>query len=118
MAKKKRQPQNTSKVTAQSLESLFEASHDLEYRAKILLHDLSNVKDPASERRISATVHELYISTPYFTDEQAKAIREATVKDVKIDPENFDDDGGGVSSSLFPFVPVLHYCHRYRWSES
>lgn len=53
---------------------------DLWYRIHVLIYDLSNViLDPTSEKRISATTHELYISEPYFLDSEATAIRTALV---------------------------------------
>jgi hypothetical protein len=42
---------------------------DLWYRTQVLLYDLSSVaNDPLSEKRLSSTTHELYISEPYFTN--------------------------------------------------
>lgn len=47
----------------------------------VLLHDLSNVaSDPLSEKRMSSTTHELYISEPYFTESEATRIRTALVE--------------------------------------
>ena len=51
---------------------------DLLYRLRVLLYDLKNVAvDASSQKRISKTTNELYISEPYFTDPQATAIRSA-----------------------------------------
>ncbi|KAL8644076.1 MAG: hypothetical protein Q9226_007947, partial [Calogaya cf. arnoldii] len=48
---------------------------DLWYRIQILLHDLGNVgNDVLSEKRLSATTNELYISGPYFTEAEATQI--------------------------------------------
>ena len=48
---------------------------DLWYRIKILLYDLSSIaSDPLSEKRLSSTTNELYISNPYFTDIESTRI--------------------------------------------
>ncbi|CAO1596948.1 hypothetical protein XANCAGTX0491_000775 [Xanthoria calcicola] len=48
---------------------------DLWYRIQVLLHDLSNVgHDPSSEKRLSITTNELYISAPYFSEAEATQI--------------------------------------------
>ena len=48
---------------------------DLWYRIKVLLHDLSNVgHDISSEKRLSVTTNELYISAPYFSEAEATQI--------------------------------------------
>lgn len=53
---------------------------DTGYRARVLLHDLSNVgKDSQCEQRTLSTTHELYISAPYFKDDVAERVRAATV---------------------------------------
>ncbi|KAL9603237.1 MAG: hypothetical protein Q9219_001257 [cf. Caloplaca sp. 3 TL-2023] len=52
---------------------------ELWYRLCVLLHDLNNVKDRSSEKRLSLTVNELYISEPYFTEHEACRIRAALV---------------------------------------
>lgn len=49
---------------------------DLWYRIRVLLHDLSNIgNDPSAEKRLSSTMHELYISAPYFTESEAIKVR-------------------------------------------
>ena len=51
---------------------------DLSYRLRVLLYDLKNeAVDASSEKRLSKTTNELYISEPYFTDTEATAIRSA-----------------------------------------
>jgi hypothetical protein len=46
----------------------------------VLLYDLRNIKsNPESEERTLQTTHELYISAPYFRDEEAEKISKATV---------------------------------------
>ncbi|KAL8993051.1 MAG: hypothetical protein Q9169_006631 [Polycauliona sp. 2 TL-2023] len=54
---------------------------DIWYRVQVLLHDLSNVgNDVLSEKRLSATTNELYISAPYFTDAEAAKILSTSVE--------------------------------------
>lgn len=51
---------------------------DLWYRIRVLLYDLSNVgSDFQSEKRLSSTTNELYISGPYFSESEATIIRAA-----------------------------------------
>ena len=46
----------------------------------MLLYDLSNIEnDHASVTRLERTVDELYISSPYFTAEEAEMIKSALV---------------------------------------
>nr|OQO31038.1 hypothetical protein B0A51_03744 [Rachicladosporium sp. CCFEE 5018] len=57
------------------------ADRDIWYKILVLIYDLRNIKnDKASENRTLQTVDPIYISTPYFTPEEAEA-----VKAVKID---------------------------------
>lgn len=70
----------------------------LGYRVRVLLHDFLNLtKDPGAERRINATTDEHYISTPYFDELQAAAVKAAIV-DVELaqyDPTaNMDENLG------------------------
>ncbi|KAK6419597.1 hypothetical protein LTR95_017040, partial [Oleoguttula sp. CCFEE 5521] len=59
------------------------ADSDIRYRILVLIHDLRNIKSAkASENRTLQTIDPLYISTPYFSTEEASA-----VKAVKIDNE-------------------------------
>ncbi|KAH9909088.1 hypothetical protein F4778DRAFT_715277 [Xylariomycetidae sp. FL2044] len=50
---------------------------DIDYRLKALLFDLCHVKEHTSQRRLEQTTDSLYISSPYFTPEQAIRVREA-----------------------------------------
>ncbi|CAL8583706.1 hypothetical protein XPA_009326 [Xanthoria parietina] len=51
------------------------SKRDLWYRIQVLLHDLSNVgHDLYSEKRLSVTTNELYISAPYFSEAEATQI--------------------------------------------
>lgn len=53
---------------------------NLGYKIKVLLYDLRNIeKDYAAVQRIQNTVDALYISTPYFTPEEAARVKSATV---------------------------------------
>ena len=54
---------------------------DLWYRINVLLYDLDNVKDSPSEKRLSTTMSELYISEPYSGDFEATKIRTALIHD-------------------------------------
>ena len=65
----------TATVTLSSLREDL----DLWYRIRVLLYDLNNVKDPLSEKRLSSTMNELYISEPYFRDLEASNIRTALI---------------------------------------
>ena len=67
---------------------------DLWYRIRVLLYDLNNINDPLSERRLSSTVNELYISEPYFRDDEASKIRKALIYKVDV-PGSFSN---GISS--------------------
>ena len=56
---------------------------DLWYRIRVLLYDLNNVKDAPSEKRLSSTMNELYISEPYFRDHEATKILTALIDSVE-----------------------------------
>ncbi|KAL8964078.1 MAG: hypothetical protein Q9183_004720 [Haloplaca sp. 2 TL-2023] len=49
------------------------------HRIHILLHDLSIPTSPPSAARLSQITHPLYISVPYFKDDEAALIRSALV---------------------------------------
>lgn len=62
--------------------STLQANSDLWYQIRVLLYDLSNVAtDPLSHERTGQTTDPIYISSPYFSDEEA-----ALVKDTIISP--------------------------------
>ena len=63
---------------------------DLWYRIRILLYDLNTVKDPLSEKRLSSTMNELYISEPYFRDVEASKIRTALIYEADV-PDLFSN---------------------------
>ncbi|KAI4251195.1 MAG: hypothetical protein L6R35_007614, partial [Caloplaca aegaea] len=72
-----------SSPSTRSLTALSEiqSNPDIWYRVQVLLHDLSNVgNDIHSEKRLSATTNELYISKPYFTEAEATQILSALVE--------------------------------------
>lgn len=55
----------------------------LGYRLKILLYDLQNLnQNPQSARRLNATTDVHYLSEPYFTPEQADAVKQAAVCEI------------------------------------
>ncbi|KAL8648841.1 MAG: hypothetical protein Q9210_004756 [Variospora velana] len=61
--------------------SEIQSNPDIWYRVQVLLHDLSNVgNDVLSEKRLSATTNELYISAPYFTETEATQILSTLVE--------------------------------------
>ncbi|KAL8859773.1 MAG: hypothetical protein Q9178_003888 [Gyalolechia marmorata] len=82
---KKTQPNNTANSTTSTSRSATTTLTDLtqdqniRYRLCVLLHDLNNVRDAASEKRLSTTTNELYISEPYFSESEAVTIRTAIV---------------------------------------
>lgn len=54
--------------------------------------------DPLSEKRVSSTTHELYISEPYFTESQATRTRTALI-DVAATPEATPNSSGNTLAS-------------------
>ena len=75
-------PKNATQSEGPNL-SILRQDLELWYRLHVLLYDLNNVaNDPASEKRLSSTANELYISGPYFTDSEAIMIRTATIDGV------------------------------------
>ncbi len=72
------------------------ADCNLWYRICVLIHDLHNVaKDHNSEQRIVGTVDALYLSTPYFSLDEAARIK-ATIVEPTFEQFVHDDpeDGG------------------------
>ncbi|KAL0767556.1 hypothetical protein CaCOL14_009795 [Colletotrichum acutatum] len=52
----------------------------LGYKIRVPIHDfLKEAKDPDAQERMNSTTEANYISGPYFDQEQAKQVREATV---------------------------------------
>ena len=86
MGKQKKIPAVTHKNnqlenTTPTLSCLREDS-DLWYRIHVLLYDLSKIaRDPQSEKRLSFTLHPLYISEPYFSDSESTRILQSTIDD-------------------------------------
>lgn len=57
-------------------------AHPVWYKIQVLVYDLrtsNSSKNRESEQRTLSTTDELYISRPYFTDEEAAMIKAATV---------------------------------------
>ena len=68
---------------------------NLWYRIHILLYDFNNVaQDPQSEKRLSLTLHPLYISSPYFSDAESTRILQTIIHDPTATsaPTTSDDD--------------------------
>ncbi|KAI4109167.1 MAG: hypothetical protein LQ339_001973 [Xanthoria mediterranea] len=62
---------------------------DLWYRIQVLLHDLSTVgHDLSSEKRLSVTTNELYISAPYFSEAEATQILSTLIETSTLSDEN------------------------------
>ncbi|KAL8707380.1 MAG: hypothetical protein Q9220_007572, partial [cf. Caloplaca sp. 1 TL-2023] len=58
---------------------------DLWYRIQVLLYDLNNVgSNTSSEKRLSATTNELYISAPYFTPTESEQILSTLVESTSL----------------------------------
>lgn len=75
----KQDKQELSSTTITSIKDDVE----LWYKIKVLVYDLKHMnKNPTSQKRTLATTHELYISGPYFSAEEAVRILGAI-----IDPE-------------------------------
>ena len=55
---------------------------NLWYRIHISLYDLNKLaQDPQSEKRLSSTLHPLYISEPYFSDSESTLILQTIIDD-------------------------------------
>ncbi|KAL9024922.1 MAG: hypothetical protein Q9196_006158 [Gyalolechia fulgens] len=72
---------NSPSMRTVTAASEIQGNPDTRYRIQVLLHDLSNVgNDAFSEKRLSATTNELYISAPYFTEAEAAQILSTPVE--------------------------------------
>ncbi|KAI4138405.1 MAG: hypothetical protein LQ341_004683 [Variospora aurantia] len=81
--------QNNPSMRSHTFLSEIQSNPDLWYRVQVLLHDLSNVgNDILSEKRLSATTNELYISAPYFTEAEAAQILSTLVEPSKPSEES------------------------------
>ena len=80
---------------------------DLWYRIRILLYDLNNVKAALSEKRLSSTTNELYISEPYFRDVEASKIRTALI--YKADVPDLSSNGISPSAQGITIEQALHH---------
>ena len=95
MAKRDRKPVDKSSIQttqpAKTAISALRQDADLWYKIHVLLYDLSNIAtDTNSEKRVSSTTHELYISKPYFTDSEATRIRTTLVDDTAVEVGTMD----------------------------
>ena len=67
----------------------IQSNPDIWYRVQVLLYDLSNVgNDVLSEKRLSATTNEPYISAPYFTEAEATQILSTLVEPGSLSKES------------------------------
>lgn len=114
MAKRDRKPavQSFSSITkateTTTTLSAIRQNADLRYQIQVLLYDISNVAlNPNSEKRISSTTHELYISTPYFTDAEAVRIRTALIDDAL---EEIDGWGSDAQKEDVTVEEAIHKC--------
>lgn len=81
--------------------STLKSDPNIGYKIKVLLYDLRNItKDRASEQRTMNTVDELYISTPYFTFEEAAHIKSAVVDSNLTNKDDFSTDLRGNAQPL------------------
>ncbi|KXH29138.1 UMTA methyltransferase [Colletotrichum simmondsii] len=72
--------QAPSETSPKLTTSFINADPILGYKIRVLIHDfLKESKEPDAQRRIDSTTEVNYISGPYFDQEQAKQVREATV---------------------------------------
>ena len=75
--------------------------NEIWYKLKVLIHDLANIKsDPTAVARLERTVDELYISEPYFTQEEAGLLKgvlvvvsreSEDVEDMEVQDESGDE---------------------------
>ncbi|KAK5734912.1 hypothetical protein LTR17_008545 [Elasticomyces elasticus] len=80
------------------------ANQDLRYRICVLIHDLRNLKnDRSCSNRLEQTTDELYISAPYFSADEAVAIKaaivDATITEIERDTETADETATTNSAS-------------------
>ncbi|KAI9684248.1 MAG: hypothetical protein M1822_005721 [Bathelium mastoideum] len=79
---KRSNPTPSSPSTASSTLAGLRADSNLWYKICVLNYDLSNPKkDHNSEMRTLCTTDELYISTPYFSPDEATRIKSAILDD-------------------------------------
>jgi hypothetical protein len=76
------QPTLSSPPTAPTTLAGLRDDRNLWYKICVLTYDLCNLqKDRNSEKRTLCTTDELYISTPYFSPDEAIRIKTATLED-------------------------------------
>ncbi|KAL9628139.1 MAG: hypothetical protein Q9204_006084 [Flavoplaca sp. TL-2023a] len=87
--------------------SAIQNNPNVSYRIHVLLYDLSNVgNDVLSEKRLSETTNELYISAPYFTEAEATQILSTLVEPSNLSKESI------VPSPNVPTTTMQDTIHR------
>lgn len=61
-----------------TLISIFD-TNDLRFKICALIYDLRNIKEHSSQHRLSSTTDPQYISTPYFSPNEANLVKSALV---------------------------------------
>ena len=91
--------------------SCLREDSDLWYGIQVLLYDLSKVaRDPQSEKRLSFTLHPLYISGPYFSDSESTRILQAIINDpTATSPPNTSDDDDSMTLTKEPTIEQAIY---------
>ncbi|KAK1464521.1 methyltransferase domain-containing protein [Colletotrichum cuscutae] len=90
--------------------SSINADPILGYKIRVLIHGfIREAKDPEAQRRIDSTTEVNYISGPYFDQEQAKRVREATVDvelQISTSAATQDNDEGDENEDRNPRVRI------------
>ena len=91
--------------------SCLREDSDLWYRIHVLLYDLSKVaRDSQSEKRLSLTLHPLYISEPYFSDSESTRILQAIIDDpIATSPPNISGDNDSMTLTKEPTIEQAIY---------
>ena len=106
MGKQNRAPariQNDRQFKTHSTLSCLREDSDLWYKVHVLLYDLSKVtRDPQSEKRLALTLHPLYMSEPYFSDDESTRILQTiidspTYYEATSPPNTSGDDDDGIT---------------------
>ena len=112
MGKQNRTPAGIHKdkeLEIQSTLSCLREDSDLWHRIHVLLYDLSKVaRDPQSEKRLSLTLHPLYISEPYFSDTDSTRILQAIIdKPTSYEATNPPNTSGDNDSMTLTKEPTI-----------
>jgi hypothetical protein len=70
---------NPIKTSKPSTLSELRDDRDLWYKIRVLIYDLYKIKDKPCENRIHQTTDVLYISAPYFSPDEAAAVKGALI---------------------------------------